>query len=52
MSGLLEEARQGLLIFEQEALVTGVELDSLELTRPSVDDLQEAQRLLNAGCDF
>lgn len=52
MSGLLEEARQGLLVFKQEALVAGVELDGLELTGASVDDLQKAQRLLDAGCDF
>lgn len=52
MGGLLEEACQGLLIFKQEAFVTGVELDGLELTGAGVDDLQKAQRLLDAGCDF
>lgn len=42
MSGLLKEACQGLLIFKQETLMAGVEIDGLELTRPGVDDLQEA----------
>lgn len=52
MSGLLKEARQGLLVFKQEALVAGVEVDGLELAGAGVDDLQKAQRLLDAGCDF
>lgn len=52
MSGLLKEARQGLLVFKQETLVAGVELDGLELTGAGVDDLQKAQRLLDAGCNF
>jgi hypothetical protein len=50
--GLLEEARQGLLVLEQEALVAGVELDRLELAGAGVDDLEEAQRLLDARGDL
>lgn len=49
--GLLEEPGQGLLVLEEEALVAGEELDGLEARLARVDDLEEAQRLLDAGGD-
>lgn len=52
VGGLLHEASQGLLVLEQEALVAGVELDGLELAGAGVDDLEEAQGLLDAGGDL
>lgn len=52
MGGLLHEASQGLLVLEQETLVAGVELDGLELAGAGVDDLEEAQGLLDAGGDL
>lgn len=50
-AGPLEEAGEGLLVLEQEALVAGEELDGLEPRLARVDDAEEAEGLLDAGGD-
>lgn len=42
---------EGLLVFEEETLVAGEELDGLEAGLAGVDDLEEAQGALDAVCD-
>lgn len=47
--GLVKETGQGLLVLEKEALVAGEDVDGLQLVGSGVDDVQEAQRLLDAA---
>lgn len=49
--GLLKKTCQGLFVLEEEALMAGEELNALKLAGAGVDDLQEAQCLLNARSD-
>lgn len=45
-------ACQSLLVIQEETFVAGEELDALELVGSRVDDLEEPEGLLDAGCDL